>query len=646
MDSQVSSWTVEQVAEWMLANDLGLCLDYVIDRKIDGKQLLQLKTEELKLSAPTKEKLGLALQKLRRQDQKLPTLLPSPQSILRPYRRSTTLFESHCGYCKRGMNTSYGFISHRLTAADYESLTDRGWTRCGYLLYKPILPLNCCPHYSIRLKIHEFEPSKSQKKTIKRMENFLLFGSVTKPKNQTNVSKCASDKKCGEVRDQHKEDREKLIRATELTITVEIETAIKKAQQKAELPQFPPSLNIIVHHCFETRQNPTAVNRNSLTSTEMCSSSTTESHFVVWYSSPIAISWASFLIEEEKPNLSKSNNNASNCSQFEDKFSQNKKETKEKRKREIQQKSMEIASIIIKYFDRTKVKEIRIEPPGFLRFSVIHTFFKESSSTTVSEGIPLTTEKLQSSTPSKAHNLETILIPSTFIDEEYELYRKYQMSVHKESPEKVTPQSYSSFLVETPLLYEKNDRGFEYGTFHMQYRLDGKLIAVSVVDIMPHSVESVYFFWDPDYAHLRLGIWSAQKEIEFAKTLPGVDYYNLGYYVHTCRKMNYKGKFKPSDILCPDTYVYVPFGKEIREKLDEFGYTRLAPPDVKEPPPPTLDDLNEVLVLYQGSVKPFKSVSQFIVNLPETQQLLLEYVNAAGLELSKRIVLSLNGDYF
>lgn len=50
----------------------------------------------------------------------------------------------------------------------------------------------------------------------------------------------------------------------------------------------------------------------------------------------------------------------------------------------------------------------------------------------------------------------------------------------------------------------------------------------SLVNVMPHSVESVYFFWDTDYANLRLGIWSVQKEIEFAKSLPGVDYYYLG----------------------------------------------------------------------------------------------------------------------
>lgn len=55
-----------------------------------------------------------------------------------------------------------------------------------------------------------------------------------------------------------------------------------------------------------------------------------------------------------------------------------------------------------------------------------------------------------------------------------------------------------------------------------------------------------------------------------------------------------------------DTYVYLPFVKEIRQKLDEFGYTRLAPPEVQEPRPPTLEDLNDILVRYEGSVMRFK----------------------------------------
>jgi arginine-tRNA-protein transferase len=36
-----------------------------------------------------------------------------------------------------------------------------------------------------------------------------------------------------------------------------------------------------------------------------------------------------------------------------------------------------------------------------------------------------------------------------------------------------------------------------YGSFHQQYILDGKIIAVGVVDVLPHCLSSVYLFYDP-----------------------------------------------------------------------------------------------------------------------------------------------------
>lgn len=35
-----------------------------------------------------------------------------------------------------------------------------------------------------------------------------------------------------------------------------------------------------------------------------------------------------------------------------------------------------------------------------------------------------------------------------------------------------------------------------YGTFHMQYWLGASLVAVSVVDVLPNCLSSVYMFWD------------------------------------------------------------------------------------------------------------------------------------------------------
>jgi len=50
-----------------------------------------------------------------------------------------------------------------------------------------------------------------------------------------------------------------------------------------------------------------------------------------------------------------------------------------------------------------------------------------------------------------------------------------------------------------------------YGSFHQHYVLDGKIIAVGVIDILPRCVSSVYFYYDPDYAFLALGTYSALR---------------------------------------------------------------------------------------------------------------------------------------
>jgi arginine-tRNA-protein transferase len=49
----------------------------------------------------------------------------------------------------------------------------------------------------------------------------------------------------------------------------------------------------------------------------------------------------------------------------------------------------------------------------------------------------------------------------------------------------------------------------------MKYYLDDTLIAVGVVDILPHGLSSVYFFYDPQYRKYSLGVYGALREIEF-----------------------------------------------------------------------------------------------------------------------------------
>jgi arginine-tRNA-protein transferase len=50
-----------------------------------------------------------------------------------------------------------------------------------------------------------------------------------------------------------------------------------------------------------------------------------------------------------------------------------------------------------------------------------------------------------------------------------------------------------------------------YGSFHQQYRLNGRLIAVGVQDILPYCISSVYFCYDPEFHFLSLGVYSALR---------------------------------------------------------------------------------------------------------------------------------------
>ena len=52
-----------------------------------------------------------------------------------------------------------------------------------------------------------------------------------------------------------------------------------------------------------------------------------------------------------------------------------------------------------------------------------------------------------------------------------------------------------------------------YGSFHQQYWLDGRIVAVGVVDILPTCVSSVYLYYHPDFASLSLGSYSALRSV-------------------------------------------------------------------------------------------------------------------------------------
>ena len=102
----------------------------------------------------------------------------------------------------------------------------------------------------------------------------------------------------------------------------------------------------------------------------------------------------------------------------------------------------------------------------------------------------------------------------------------------------------------------------KYGTYNFIHRIDGKIVAVGIWDILPTSLSSVYLYYDTDYQFLDLGVFTAIREIEYAKSFHDLidnnfKYYMMGFYCETVQKLRYKGFYQPTELLDRYTMNYV-----------------------------------------------------------------------------------------
>ena len=217
--------------------------------------------------------------------------------------------------------------------------------------------------------------------------------------------------------------------------------------------------------------------------------------------------------------------------------------------------------------------------------------------------------------------------PSAFDEEEYRLWRRYQASVHGDDEGSLGKSSYRRFLVDTPLRlrqapvrepgndeeqggwvewagyaateqkHKENDAGENdaaprtvrappngFGSFHHQYRVDGRLVAVGVVDVLPKCLSSKYFFWEPSFAWASLGKLGALREIEWvknaSKTCASLRYYYLGYYIHECPKMRYKAEYRPSELKCAVTGKWTTLDDpDVLRRLEGGSFAPLRAPE-------------------------------------------------------------------
>ncbi|GAB6018533.1 Arginyl-tRNA--protein transferase 1 [Chamberlinius hualienensis] len=227
----------------------------------------------------------------------------------------------------------------------------------------------------------------------------------------------------------------------------------------------------------------------------------------------------------------------------------------------------------------------------------------------------------------------------------YELYRKYQVSVHLDKPDKCTRQQFQRFLVDSPLNVDDDVEGENdvvgYGSYHQQYWLNGnQLIAVGVIDILPKYVSAVYFFYDPEYNFLSLGNYGALREIAFTQSLkpthPQMQYYLMGFYIHSCVKMRYKGQYKPSFLLCPETFTWQPI-EDAKKKLDVAKYSRLDENSKSDSEEVIKKD--ELMILYKRNAITYKDYCE-VKRVGENEKRdISTYAELVGRKAASRILL-------
>ena len=92
----------------------------------------------------------------------------------------------------------------------------------------------------------------------------------------------------------------------------------------------------------------------------------------------------------------------------------------------------------------------------------------------------------------------------------------YDEQLDTEIAESSSPYTYHSLDDNRPF----KDEGIfpqKKGTYHLYHRLDGKLVAVGVLDLLDSYVNSGYFIYDPDYKFLNLGVVGALRELEYIR---------------------------------------------------------------------------------------------------------------------------------
>lgn len=130
------------------------------------------------------------------------------------------------------------------------------------------------------------------------------------------------------------------------------------------------------------------------------------------------------------------------------------------------------------------------------------------------------------------------ILPLRWHDEHYALYCEYQAVRHPQAGmDEDTEKQYRQFLLTSGV----ESRLAEFRCPQGQVRM------VALIDLLDNGISAVYTFFDPHMPG-SLGTYGVLWQIQQCRNL-GLPWLYLGYWIRESRKMSYKSRFRPWQIL-------------------------------------------------------------------------------------------------
>ena len=137
--------------------------------------------------------------------------------------------------------------------------------------------------------------------------------------------------------------------------------------------------------------------------------------------------------------------------------------------------------------------------------------------------------------------------PLEFCDEHYALYRAYQQHRHpKGGMDEDDADQYTQFLLSSGV-----------DTRLIEFRIEGRLVMLSVMDVLPDGLSAVYTFYDPSDAKASYGTYAVLWQIIQCQ-YNNLPYLYLGYWIAESEKMAYKSRYQPMDMLDDGRWIKMP----------------------------------------------------------------------------------------